>query len=63
MEKKSGSKKQVAVLLILVLFAALFTIGFIIKDRQVGKKIIARGDRAPEFRLKTLDGRSVRFFS
>ncbi len=60
-EIKSGSKKQVILLAVLVLFAALFVAGYVVKARKGtgGNKIIMQGDRAPEFRLQSTDGRSV----
>lgn len=56
---KSGNKKQMILLIGLVLFIVLFVIGYVAKDRQTGRKIIESGDRAPEFRLQTLDNRSA----
>jgi cytochrome c biogenesis protein CcmG/thiol:disulfide interchange protein DsbE len=59
MPKKSNNKKQMVLLIVLVLFAALFLIGYVAKDRQAGRKIVANGDQAPEFRLQAMDGSSV----
>jgi peroxiredoxin len=57
--KKSGSKKQVVFLWIMVLAVVLLVVGYIALNKQEGNKIIVSGDRAPEFRLSALDGRSV----
>jgi peroxiredoxin len=59
MPKSSNSKKQMVLLAGLILFAVLFVVGYVVKDQQVGRKIISNGDRAPEFRLQALDGRVV----
>ncbi len=56
---KQGNKKQVIFLVVLVFFVALVVVGFLVKDRPSGKKIIASGDRAPEFRLTASDGRQI----
>jgi len=56
MPKNSNNKKQMVLLIGLVLFAVLFIIGYVAKDRQAGRKIIASGDQAPEFRLQAMDG-------
>jgi cytochrome c biogenesis protein CcmG/thiol:disulfide interchange protein DsbE len=56
---RSGSKKKIAFLTILILFVALSIVGYLVKDRQGGKKIIASGDQAPEFSLQTPGGRFV----
>ena len=53
------SIKQVAFLVVLAVCAGLFIIGYAAKDRRTGSKIITSGDKAPEFRLQTADGRSV----
>jgi cytochrome c biogenesis protein CcmG/thiol:disulfide interchange protein DsbE len=59
MPTKSNNKKQMVLLVVLVLFAALFLIGYVAKDRQTGRKIVASGDQAPEFRLQAMDGSTV----
>jgi peroxiredoxin len=53
------SKKKIVFLFVLVVCFSLFIFGYLIKDCQDEKKIIAKGDRAPEFRLPALDGRFV----
>ncbi len=58
-KETKGSAKQTVFLVILILFAVVFAISLLVKDRHAAKKIIASGDRAPEFRLQTLDGRQV----
>jgi peroxiredoxin len=58
----SGSKKKIAFLVVLVVLIALFIAGLFVMERPTattGTKAIASGDRAPEFRLKTLNGGSV----
>jgi peroxiredoxin len=62
----SGSKKKIAFLVVLVVLIALFIAGLFVMERPsdttgntTGTKAIAGGDRAPEFRLKTLNGGSV----
>jgi peroxiredoxin len=59
MTKKGESKKKIVFLSILVLCISLFIIGYVAKDRKGEKKVITKGDRAPEFRLPALDGRFV----
>jgi peroxiredoxin len=59
MEKKSGSKKQVLFLIIMVLLIGLFVAGYIVSSKPGGKKIIMSGDRAPEFRIPGSDGRYI----
>ena len=59
MAKKSESKKQIVFLIILVFFVALFVTVYFAQERHIGKRIITRGDRAPEFRLPSLEGKSV----
>jgi peroxiredoxin len=61
MVKKVESKKKIVFLSILVLCISFFIIGYIAKDRRGEKKVITSGDRAPEFRLPSLDGRVVSF--
>ncbi|HEX9022099.1 MAG TPA: TlpA disulfide reductase family protein [Nitrospirota bacterium] len=61
MAEKSGSKKQVIFLAVLVLIVALVAAGYILTANSPVKsnKIIESGDRAPEFRLPGRDGRMV----
>ena len=56
MSVKSGSKKKIVFLAVLIVLIALFIGGYIVMDRPTGKKIINSGDRAPEFRLQKMDG-------
>jgi peroxiredoxin len=56
---KQGNKKQVIFLFVLVIFVALVVVGYLVKDKPAGRKIITSGDRAPDFRLPTSDGRQV----
>ncbi len=58
-EKKSGGKKHVVFLVIIVLIAGLFMAGYLIKGKPAGKKIITSGDRAPEFQVQASDGTLV----
>jgi peroxiredoxin len=58
-KETKGSAKQTIFLVILILFAVVFAISLLVKDKHVAKKIIRSGDRAPEFRLQALDGRQV----
>jgi cytochrome c biogenesis protein CcmG/thiol:disulfide interchange protein DsbE len=60
MTTNSGSKKQIVLLAGLFLFTVLFVAGYVVKERQIGKKIITSGDQAAEFRLQALEGRSVK---
>lgn len=55
----NGGKKKIAFLVVLVALIALFIAGWFVMDRSTGNKAITSGDRAPEFRLKTLEGGSV----
>jgi cytochrome c biogenesis protein CcmG/thiol:disulfide interchange protein DsbE len=55
----SGSKKKIAFLVVLVVLIILFIAGWFVMDRPTGNKVITSGDRAPEFRLKTIEGGSV----
>jgi len=52
----SGSKKKVAFLAVLIVLIALFIGGSLVMNRKGGSRIIASGDRAPEFRLQKFDG-------
>ena len=52
----SGNIKKIAFLAVLIVLIALFIGGYLVMDRTTGNKIITSGDRAPEFRLQTLDG-------
>lgn len=56
MTKQAGKNKKIAFLTVLVLFAALFIAGYLVKGRQGSHKIIVAGDQAPEFRLQTPEG-------
>ncbi len=58
----SGSKKKIAFLVVLVVLITLFFAGLFVMERPTGtpgNKAVASGDRAPEFRLRTIDGGSV----
>jgi len=57
----SGSLKKIVFLVVLVVLMALFIAGMFLMDRAPGNKAraITSGDRAPEFRLKTIEGGSV----
>src|SRR5574337_650162 len=60
MSEKSGNKKQLVFLVVLILIGALFAAGYILTaNGPAKKKIIESGDRAPEFRLQAQDGRLV----
>jgi len=59
MALKSGSIKKIAFLAVLIILTALFIAGYLVMDRKTGNKIIASGDRAPEFRLQKSDAGSV----
>jgi peroxiredoxin len=58
-DAQSGGTKQILLLAVLVIAVAVAIAGYVVKDRKAPKKIIATGDRAPEFRLPSTDGRSV----
>jgi cytochrome c biogenesis protein CcmG, thiol:disulfide interchange protein DsbE len=58
-DAKSGSTKQILFLAVLIIAVALAVAGYVVKDRKAPKKIIASGDRAPDFRLPSTDGRSI----
>jgi peroxiredoxin len=57
----SGSIKKIVFLVVLVVMMALFIAGMFLMDRATGNKAraITSGDRAPEFRLKTVNNASV----
>jgi len=57
---KKSSAKQIVFLAILALIALVFAASFFIKARPSVNKIITNGDRAPEFRLQTLNGQHLR---
>jgi hypothetical protein len=59
MTKQSGNNKKIAFLAVFILLVALFIVGYLVKDRQGGNKIIASGDLAPGFHLQTPGGRFV----
>jgi peroxiredoxin len=52
---KSGSKKKVAFLAVLIVLISLFIGGYLVMDRTTGNKVITSGDRAPEFQLQKMD--------
>jgi peroxiredoxin len=56
---KSGSTKKILFLIVVIITVALAVAGYVVKDRKIQKKIITTGDQAPDFRLPSLDGRSV----
>jgi peroxiredoxin len=56
----SGSKKKIAFLVVLVVLMALFIAGWFVMERATGNKAVTSGDMAPEFHLKTIEGKSVR---
>ncbi len=58
-ETTKGNVKQVVFLIILALIVVLAAAGYIASKKTGPKKIIRNGDRAPEFRLSSLDGRQV----
>ena len=51
--------KEITLLVMFVLFVALFAMFFIAKDRGGSVTIVQEGDRAPEFTLPSPDGRRV----
>ncbi len=57
--KKGGSAKQFVFLAVLALVALIAALSFFIKAKPSGSKIIAAGDRAPEFKLPAPNGKSV----
>ncbi len=57
--KKGGSAKQYIFLAVLAFIALTVTVSFFIKGRPAGNKIIASGDRAPDFRLPAVNGKYV----
>ncbi len=61
MTEKSGSKKKIVFLIVLVVFSAIFIVGYFVKDRTAEKKTVssASGYQAPEFRLQKADGSQV----
>jgi len=63
MEKKIEDKKKVVFLFILTICILLLFAGYIVSARKGGAKIITSGDTAPEFNLRTPDGREVRLSS
>jgi len=58
-EKRSGSKKQVVFLVIIVLFVGLFVAGYLMQGKPAGKMIIKAGDQAPDFRVPASDGKYI----
>jgi len=62
MENKKGSGKQIVFLGVIVVLVVLFVAGYVLMGRQqsqTARKIIASGDRAPEFRLAAPGNRFV----
>jgi peroxiredoxin len=59
MTESSGNIKKIIFLVVLIVLAAVFIVGLLVMNRSTGNKAVTSGDRAPEFRLKTLDGGSV----
>ncbi len=60
LNKEKSGKKQIIFLFLLVLVVFLAVAGYAVKNKSLRHKIIASGDRAPDFRLQAPDGR---FFS
>ncbi|HSB34744.1 MAG TPA: TlpA disulfide reductase family protein [Nitrospirota bacterium] len=58
-DAKSGSTKKILFLVVVIIAVALAVAGHFIKDRKIEKKIITTGDRAPDFSLASLNGRSI----
>lgn len=58
-DAKSGSTKKILFLVVVIIAVVLAVAGHVIKDRKTGKKIITTGDRAPDFSLASLGGRSI----
>ena len=58
-DAKSGSTKKILFLAVLVISAAVAVAGYVVKDRKAPNKVITSGDRAPDFRLTSTDGRSI----
>jgi peroxiredoxin len=58
-DAKSGSTKKILFLVVVIIAVALAVAGYFVKDRKAEKKIITSGDRAPDFRLTSLEGRSI----
>jgi peroxiredoxin len=59
-EAKKSSRTQVAFLVILILLVALGAgTALLSRTKSTGPKIIAAGDQAPEFRLRSIDGKTV----
>jgi len=56
---KSGSAKQIAFLVVIVLAVVLFIAGYTAMQRKGGGKIVTKGDRAPEFGLPAFNGQQV----
>ena len=59
MSVTSGNVKKIVFLVVLVVLIVIFIAGWFVMDRPTGNKAITSGDRAPEFRLKTLEGGTV----
>ncbi len=57
--KKSSSAKQFIFLAVLAIIALTAAVSFFVKVRPSGAKIIAAGDRAPEFKLPAPNGKTV----
>ena len=58
-DAKRGSTKQILFLAVLIIAVAVAVAGYVVKDRKAPRKIISSGDRAPDFRLPSMDGRSI----
>ncbi len=57
--KPDSSAKKITLLVIFILLAVFAVISLFGRGGKINGKIIGRGDRAPEFSLQTLDGRTV----